>query len=244
MLTPRKNPLVDQPLLAVPTRSCSRMRKTVWLLVAAITLVLLAWFLLTPQSAEPNANAAESHGGIGANLREMVHQWVDRQFRNNLNAERDNTLGQRLQFLEAERVEMQSTIQSLEKLVQGMRMEGWLRGASARRVSNGEIEYEILLSNPHASTHGNQAPPQGNISITVRGIDSFNPEKLQVALAHSAQRFKSERHRVKLPAASEAIKGRLASRASNFLIITVIPRDDATMAEVRILPISDDSRNR
>jgi hypothetical protein len=140
---------------------------------------------------------------------------------------------------------MQNTILSLEKLVQGMRMEGWLRGASAKRIANGEIEYEILLSNPQANDKGNanQNNRAGSISITVRGVDQFNPDKLEVALAHSAQRFKRVNHRIKIPEASEAIKGQLASRVSNFLIITVIPRDDARLAEVRILPISDASRN-
>jgi hypothetical protein len=242
MLTPRKNPLVDQPLLAIPTRSCSRMRKTLWLLVALITLVLLIWFLLTPPSTQQGAEAKSS---MSQSLGTMVRSLADSQFKQNLNAVRDDSLSERLKRLEAERLEMQNTILSLEKLVQGMRTEGWLRGASAKRIANGEIEYEILLSNPQANDKGNanQNNRAGSISITVRGVDQFNPDKLEVALAHSAQRFKRVNHRIKIPEASEAIKGQLASRVSNFLIITVIPRDDARLAEVRILPISDASRN-
>ena len=242
MLTPRKNPLVDQPLLAIPTRSCSRMRKTLWLLVALITLVLLIWFLLTPPSTQQGAEAKPS---MSQSLGTMVRSLADSQFKQNLNAVRDDSLSEQLKRLEAERLEMQNTILSLEKLVQGMRMEGWLRGASAKRIANGEIEYEILLSNPQANDKGNanQNNRAGSISITVRGVDQFNPDKLEVALAHSAQRFKRVNHRIKIPEASEAIKGQLASRVSNFLIITVIPRDDARLAEVRILPISDASRN-
>ena len=248
MLTPRKNPLVDQPLLAIPTRSCSRMRKTLWLLVALITLVLLIWFLLTPPSTQ---QGAEANTSMSQSLGTMVRSLADSQFKQNLNAVRDDSLSEQLKRLEAERLEMQNTILSLEKLVQGMRMEGWLRGASAKRIANGEIEYEILLSNPHANVNGNvsdkdntnQNNRAGSISITVRGGDQFNPDKLEVALAHSAQRFKRVNHRIKIPEASEAIKGQLASRVSNFLIITVIPRDDARLAEVRILPISDASRN-
>jgi hypothetical protein len=242
MLTPRKNPLVDQPLLAIPTRSCSRMRKTLWLLVALITLVLLIWFLLTPPSTQ---QGAEANTSMSQSLGTMVRSLADSQFKQNLNAVRDDSLSERLKRLEAERLEMQNTILSLEKLVQGMRMEGWLRGASAKRIANGEIEYEILLSNPHVNDkdNTNQNNRAGSISITVRGVDQFNPDKLEVALAHSAQRFKRVNHRIKIPEASEAIKGQLASRVSNFLIITVIPRDDARLAEVRILPISDASRN-
>ena len=242
MLTPRKNPLVDQPLLAIPTRSCSRMRKTLWLLVALITLVLLIWFLLTPPSTQ---QGAEANTSMSQSLGTMVRSLADSQFKQNLNAVRDDSLSEQLKRLEAERLEMQNTILSLEKLVQGMRTEGWLRGASAKRIANGEIEYEILLSNPQANDKGNanQNNRAGSISITVRGVDQFNPDKLEVALAHSAQRFKRVNHRIKIPEASEAIKGQLASRVSNFLIITVIPRDDARLAEVRILPISDASRN-
>jgi len=242
MLTPRKNPLVDQPLLAIPTRSCSRMRKTLWLLVALITLVLLIWFLLTPPSTQ---QGAEANTSMSQSLGTMVRSLADSQFKQNLNAVRDDSLSEQLKRLEAERLEMQNTILSLEKLVQGMRMEGWLRGASAKRIANGEIEYEILLSNPHVNDKGNANKNNraGSIGITVRGVDQFNPDKLEVALAHSAQRFKRVNHRIKIPEASEAIKGQLASRVSNFLIITVIPRDDARLAEVRILPISDASRN-
>lgn len=231
MLAPRKNPLVDEPLVAAPAQTFRRTRIAFWLLSGLILLSLLPWFNLVRSFGQD----AQAEGW----WRNVVTQVANWQFQKHLGQGHDNGLNEQLRAFETERVEMQTTIQSLEKLVQGTRMDGWLRTFSARRASDGEIDYEILLTNPRP---GNE-DLRGSLAITVRGIDRFDPENPEVALAQSAQRFRSVRHKVNRPDVAEAIKGRLASRVSNFVIVTVVPFDDPAQTEIGIIPVAPSTRS-
>lgn len=231
MLEPKKNPLIDQPLVAAPVRTFRRVRTAFWLLAGLIFLSLLVWLALLRSFGQD----IQSEGW----WRNMVSQAANWQFQKNLGLGHDNGLNEQLRTFETERVEMQATIQSLEKLVQSTRMDGWLRTFSARRVGNEEIDYEILIGNPRPGA----GTLRGNIAITVRGIDLFDPQNPELALAQSTLRFRSMQHKIKAPLMAEAIKGRLASRASNFIIVTVIPFDDPALTEVSIIPIATSSRS-
>jgi len=231
MLEPKKNPLIDQPLVAAPVRTFRRARTAFWLLAGLIFLSLLVWLALLRNFGQD----IQSEGW----WRNMVSQAANWQFQKNLGLGHDNGLNEQLRIFETERVEMQATIQSLEKLVQSTRMDGWLRTFSARRVGDEEIDYEILIGNPRPGG----GTLRGNIAITVRGIDLFDPQNPELALAQSTLRFRSMQHKIKAPLMAEAIKGRLASRASNFIIVTVIPFDDPALTEVSIIPIATSSRS-
>ena len=231
MLAPKRNPLIDQPLVAAPASVFRRARTAFWLLAGLILLSVLVWLTLLRSFGQD----IETEGW----WRNIVSQAANWQFQKNLGLGHDNGLNKQLRAFETERVEMQTTIQSLEKLVQSTRIDGWLRTFSARRVGDEEIDYEILIGNPKP---GGAAPP-GNIAITVRGIDSFDPQNPQLALAQSALRFRSMQHKIKAPLMAEAIKGRLGSRAANFIIVTVIPFDDAALTEVSIIPIASSKRS-
>lgn len=231
MLRPRKNPLIDQALVAAPVSVFRRLQVAFWLLFGLILLSVLIWLALLRSFGQ----GIQSEGW----WRNAVTQVANWQFQKNLGQGLDKGLNEQVRVLEAERVDMQSTIQSLEKLVQSTHMDGWLRTFSAHRAGNDEIAYEILITNPKPGA----APPHGSIVITVRGIDLFDPQNPQVALAQSALRFRSMRHKINAPMLAEAIKGKLSSRISNFLIVTVIPFDDPELAEVSIIPIASSSRS-
>lgn len=232
MLQPRKNPLIDQPLVAASALSFRRARMSSWVLFGLIALMLVSGITLL--RAYGQNISSESW------WRQAVSQLVSWQFQKNLVEGHDNRLSEHVKSFEAERVDLQARIQSLEKLVQGARMDGWLRTFTARRAGGDDVEYEILLSNPRA---GHEEAPKGSIAITVRGIDKFDPRNPEVALSESAQRFRATKHKVAAPEVAEAIKGRLASRVSNFMIVTVVPFDDPELTEVAIIPISTSARS-
>jgi len=233
MLKPRRNPFVDQNLVVTPLRTYHRARQLSWLLIGLILLTLLLWTSLLSDIGR----ALRSEQG----WRDVITQIADKHFQKNLELERSAQLSEHIKTLEAERLDMQSTIQGLEKLVQGMRMEGWLHGMSARRSGNGEIEYELLLTNPEPG-NGKRA---GYLAVTVRGIDRFDPEKPELALAEAASRnFRSNSYRIRIPATSEAIKGRLSSNLAHFLIISVVPEDDSAGSEISIVPIRSKTPSR
>ena len=231
MLTPRRNPLVDESLVAAPAQTFRRVRIAFWVLSGLILFSLLIWFSLLRSLGQD----VQAEGW----WRNVVTQIANWQFQKHLGQGHDNGLSEQLRAFEAERVEMQTTIQSLEKLVQGTRMDGWLRTFSARRAADGEIDYEILLTNPRP---GN-ADLRGSLTITVRGIDRFDPQNPELALTQSAQRFRSMRHKINRPDVAEAIKGRLPSRVSNFIIVTVVPFDDPAQTEVGIIPVAHSTRS-
>ena len=231
MLAPKKNPLIDEPLVAAPAFAFRRVRRTFWLLLSLIALSLLFWLALLRSFGQDIASETW--------WRDTISQAAKWQFQKNLGMGRDNGLSEQVKILEAERLEMQGSIQKLEKLVQSTRMDGWMRTFSASRVGDGDIDYEILITNPRPKSN----TPRGNISITVRGIDRFDPQNPELALAQSALRFRSMQHRIKAPEMSEAIKGRLNSKVSNFIIVTVIPFDDPALTEVSIIPVATSTRS-
>lgn len=231
MLTPKNNPLIDQALVAAPIVTFRRVRVAFWVLLTLIVLSVLAWLALLRSFGAD----IQSEGW----WRNTVVQIANWQFQKNLGLAHDNGLNEQIKAFESERVEMQATINSLEKLVKSTRMDGWLRTFSAKRSNDEEIDYEILISNPRP---GPQAP-QGNVLITVRGIDRFDPQNPELALAQSALRFRSMQHKIKAPLMADAIKGRLVSRVSSFIIVTVIPFDDPALTEVSIIPVAPFSRS-
>lgn len=231
MLTPKNNPLIDQALVAAPIVTFRRVRVAFWVLLTLIVLSVLAWLALLR-----NFGADIQSEGWWRNTVVQIANW---QFQKNIGLARDNGLNEQIKVFESERVEMQAKINSLEKLVKSTRMDGWLRTFSAKRSNEDEIDYEILISNPRP---GPQAR-QGNVLITVRGIDRFDPQNPELALAQSALRFRSMQHKIKAPLMAEAIKGRLVSRVSNFIIVTVIPFDDPALTEVSIIPVAPFSRS-
>lgn len=226
MLTLKKNPVIDEPLVVAPVLVFRRVRRTFWILLGFIGVSLAIGLALF------------SH--IGQDMvtenwwRRLITQVSHWQFQQHLITGRDNELSKQIKVLEAERLEMQTTIQKLEKLVQGTRMDGWLRTFSATRINEGDIGYEILIANPRPKSE----TPRGHILVTVRGIDRFDPQNPEVALAQSTLRFRTVQHKIQAPEMAEAIKGRLSSKASNFVIVTVIPFDDPALTEVSVIPIA------
>lgn len=232
MLVPKKNPLIDQALVAAPVLAFRRVRIAFWLLSSLIVLSLLVWLALLRSVGQDIQSVTW--------WRNAVSQAANWQFQKNLGQGRDDSLNEQLRVLEAERLEMQASMQSLEKVVQSTHMDGWLRTFSANRDGNGPIDYEILVTNPKPGA----AARNGGIVITVRGIDEFDPRMPQVALAQSALRLRSVRHKIKTPSVAEAIKGRLDSQGANFIIATLIPFDDPALAEISIIPIVKTPRSR
>ncbi|MCS6765413.1 MAG: hypothetical protein MO847_02820 [Candidatus Protistobacter heckmanni] len=237
MLRPRKHPLIDQPLIAASSSTFRRLRWTLRTVVLVALLAGGAWFWLVQNSGD------EIY--IDSWWRNALSDLVSRQFRENISEAKDSRMGERVKAFETERAEMQAKLQSLDKLVQASKMDGWLRQFSAKRETDNEISYELLLSNPHPG----QAPPSGgkaasqNIVVLVRGIDRFDLNSPETGVTQSALRFKTVKHELGAPRVAETLRGRVGSKAASFLIATVIPFDNPALTEVRIIPVGEASRS-
>ncbi|MCS6763281.1 MAG: hypothetical protein MO853_03970 [Candidatus Protistobacter heckmanni] len=148
MLRPRKLPLIDQPLIAALSSIFRRLRWTLRTVVLVALLAGGAWFWLVQNSGD------EIYTDFW--WRNALSDLVSRQFHENISEAKDSRMGERIKAFETERAEMQAKLQSLDKLVHVSKMDGWLRQFSAKRETDNEISYELLLSNPHP---GQARPP-------------------------------------------------------------------------------------
>ena len=76
------------------------------------------------------------------------------------------------------------------------------------------------------------------IRVIIRGVDNLDPLSPEKAISESIKRFRVVQHKIKVPEVAEAIKGRLESSVSNFIIATILPFDDVSKSEVIIVPIT------
>lgn len=234
MLLPRKNPLIDQPLVATATGTLRRSMLTIRLTLAAAVLIscTLAWSVYKGDDAIYT----------WAWWRGTIYSLISQQFQNTISHAKDSRLSERLKSMESERNELQSRLHKLENLMQTAKIGGWFRHIAVTRVSDEEISYEILISNTDTVENA-KSSQTGNIQITVRGVDKLDPIAPEAAIAQSALRFKNVQHEIPAPQVSEAVQGKISSRAAKFLIVSVVPFDNPALAEVRIVPVGNPSRS-
>ncbi|MGV0958311.1 MAG: hypothetical protein ACOYB1_00620 [Limnohabitans sp.] len=176
----------------------------------------------------------------------MATTLINQQFQSNISQAKDNRLSEQITSLQSERDELQIRLQTLNKLVQSSKLDGWIRQLSVRRETDNDISYELLLANPHPNTalEPQGAPPTDNsIKVAVRGIDKFDASSPELGLAQSVLRFKTTTHELTAPRVAETIKGKVSSKVAKFLIATVTPFNNPAMTEVRIIPVLEPSRS-
>lgn len=239
MLRPDKHPLIDQALVATDACSLRRSRWIIRFVVFATVLLcsVFLWNLFTPDETR-NSDVW---------WRTLVTSLIKNQFNDSIDKAKFNQLSEQVKTLQTERNDLQTRLQTLDKLVQSAKINVWLRQFSVTRESDNEISYEILLANPNpgAQTADAISKPSGNnMVVTVRGIDKFDSLAPEAGLAQSISRFKTVSHELIAPQVAETLRGKLNSKAAKFLIATVIPFDNSALTEVKIIPVSDLSRSQ
>ena len=228
MLQPKKNPLIDEPLIAASAGTFRRVKTTYWILLGIITIIVLTWVWLLKSFGEEVYTEEW--------WRVSISRIVDWQFQKNVGLEQSSQLSENVKNLASQKAEMQERIQTLEKLVQATQSNGYLRQFSAVRPSGESgVNYELLVGNPNP---GVVKDKKSVIRVIIRGVDNLDPLSPEKAISESIKRFRVVQHKIKVPEVAEAIKGRLESSVSNFIIATILPFDDVSKSEVIIVPIS------
>ena len=228
MLQPKKNPLIDEPLIAASAGTFRRVKTTYWILLGIITIILLTWMYLLKSFGEEVYTEEW--------WRLSISRVVDWQFQKNVGLEQSSQLSENVKNLASQKAEMQERIQTLEKLVQATQSNGYLRQFSAVRPSGESgVNYELLVGNPDP---GVVKDKKSVIRVIIRGVDNLDPLSPEKAISESIKRFRVVQHKIKVPEVAEAIKGRLESSVSNFIIATILPFDDVSKSEVIIVPIT------
>ena len=228
MLQPQKNPLIDEPLIAASAGTFRRVKTTYWVLLGIISIIVLTWVWLLKSFGE------EVYTEDWWRL--SISRIADWQFQKNVGLEQSSQLSENVKNLASQKAEMQERIQTLEKLVQATQSNGYLRQFSAVRLAGESgVKYELLVGNP---SPGVVKDKKAVIRVIIRGVDNLDPLSPEKAISESIKRFRVAQHKIKVPEVAEAIKGRLESSVSNFIIATILPFDDVSKSEVIIVPIS------
>lgn len=228
MLQPKKNPLIDEPLIAASAGTFRRVKTTYWVLLGIISIIILTWLWLLKSFGEQVYTEAW--------WRLSISRLADWQFKKNVGLEQSSQLSENVKNLASQKAEMQTRIQTLEKLVQATQSNGYLRQfAAIRKGTESKISYELLIANP---TPGNRQKKK-RIRVVIRGVDNIDPLRPEQAISETIGKTKMKQHRIRVPEVAEAIKGKLESPSANFLIATILPFDDIKKSEVIIIPITN-----
>ena len=227
MLQPKKNPLIDEPLIAASAGTFRRVKTTYWVLLGIISVIVLTWVWLLKSFGEQVYTEAW--------WRLSISRLADWQFQKNVGLEQSSQLSENVKNLASQKAEMQTRIQTLEKLVQATQSNGFLRQFSAVRVrGENKISYELLIANPKPGSKGGKK----RVRIVIRGVENIDPLRPEQAISESIDKTRMRQHKIRVPEVAEAIKGRLESISAKFLIATILPFDDITKSEVIIIPIT------
>ena len=108
MLQPKKNPLIDEPLIAASAGTFRRVKTTYWILLGIITIIVLTWVWLLKSFGEEVYTEEW--------WRVSISRIVDWQFQKNVGLEQSSQLSENVKNLASQKAEMQERIQTLEKL--------------------------------------------------------------------------------------------------------------------------------
>ncbi|CAM8648871.1 MAG: hypothetical protein RJA17_1119 [Pseudomonadota bacterium] len=231
MLEPKKNPLIDEPLIATSAKTFERVRLIYTVLISLSVIALVAWLWLL--------------SSFGENIydetwwRQAISKLASQQVESSISSEQSSQLNDRVKEVTSENADIQSKLQNLERLIQATQTDVWTRKFVAWRAPGSDtIQYEVLISNPYPKK---KPDPGSKIKIQVRGLDRLDPFLPEVGIQESVQRFKLSQHNISAPEIAEAVKGRLTSSISRYAVLMVLPNEDPMQTEVVIIPITERS---
>jgi hypothetical protein len=226
VLEPKKNPLIDEQLIATSAKTFERVRLIYTTLISLCVILLITWLWLL--------------SSFGENIydegwwRQAISKLASQQIESSISSEQSSQLNDRVKEVTSENADIQSKLQ-----IQATQTDVWTRKFVAWRAPGSDtIQYEILISNPYPK----KKPAAGSkIRLQVRGLDRLDPAGPELGVQESVQRFKLSQHTIEAPEIADAVKGKLVSAISRYAVLIVIPYDDQAQSEVVIIPIAERS---
>lgn len=221
MLRPRKNPLIDGPLVVNASRRLRRWQ------VACIAFACVCGVLMVSWPSQKN---------FGADIpdevwwRHLISSIALKQLLQNVDNSASHEMKQRLAQLEAERVSLTERLTDAERLLKNDRSRQRLGQVVARRTG-GEIGFEILLRSPPGTSPGDR------LSVVVMGVRNPGGAGEGSRGGVSLDVDKSTRLTVRSPKVAETLQGKLSSGASHLLVM-VSPASDASQTEALLVPVT------
>jgi len=223
VLRPRKNPLIDGPVVV---SNGQRLRR--WQL-ACLGLALLAAALLAswPSAPPPAGDAVPDEVW----WRHLVSSIAIQRLVQTVDVSAAGEMKHRLAELEAERVSLSERLAEAERLLKIDRSQQRLSQVVARRKGK-EIGFEILLRTPPGGSPGDRLTLD---VLAVRAPAATGGRSNTLPLDVD----RSTRLAVRSPKVAETIQGRLASGASH-LMVMLSPAGNASQTEALLVPVKGD----
>lgn len=221
MLQPRKNPLIDGPVVVSAGRRLRRWQIACAALAALSITLIAGW---------PSAQAPATEVPDEVWWRRLISSIAIQRLVQNVDVSAAEEMKQRLARLEAERVSLTERLAEADRLLKIDRSQQRLSQVVARRKGN-EIGFEILLRTPPGGSPGDR--------MTLDVMAVRNP------VANSGGRVtslpldvdRSTRLAVRSPKVAETIQGRLNSGASHLLVM-LSPAGNASQSEALLVPVN------
>jgi len=221
MLRPRKNPLVDGPLLV---GSPSRLRR--WRLIS----LLLGGIVIALVFSWPKPQPGKDEVPDEVWWRRLVSHIALQRLVKNVDASAVEEMRQKLAQSEAERVSLSERLAEAGKLLEIDRSKQRLSQVVARKDAR-EITFEILLRTPNGESPGTR------LSIEVMAIkDPASGMSATRTSTLALDVVRSTRLAVVAPKVAETLQGRIPSGASHLLVM-LTPAGNATQTEALMVPV-------
>jgi hypothetical protein len=221
MLRPRKNPLVDGPLL-VGSPSRLRLWRLISLLLGGVVIALVFFW--------PKMQASKNEIPDEVWWRRLVSRIALQRLVKNVDASAVDEMRQKLAQSEAERVSLSERLAEAGKMLEIDRSKQRLSQVVARK-DGGAITFELLLRTPNGESPGTR------LSIQVMAINDPSSGKSSTRTSTLAlDVVRSTRLAVAAPKVAETLQGRIPSGASHLLVM-LTPAGDTTQTEALMVPV-------
>jgi len=225
MLRPRRNPLIDGPVVVNAAQRLWR-----WRIATAVSVIMVFALLAAWPTTQPNPDTIPDEVW----WRRLISNVAAKRLAKEVDTSAADQMKQRVAQLEADRISLSDRLAEAEKLLDVDRSQQRLRQVVARR-DGAEIAFEILLGTPRGGI------PGARLSVTVvalNDVPAAMPVNRSDPLALNVDR--STRLSVLSPRVAETLQGRLASNAP-YLLVMLSPADTDKQTEALLVPV-DPSR--
>ncbi|NBU59902.1 MAG: hypothetical protein EBS23_09140 [Betaproteobacteria bacterium] len=222
MLRPRKNPLIDGPVIVGDGQRLRRWQAACIVLAALSAALVVGW----PSTPTSNGQAVPDEVW----WRRLISSIAIQRLAQSVDVSAAGEMKQRLAQLEAERVTLSERLAEAERLLKIDRSQQRLSQVVAQRKGK-EIGFEVLLRAPSGSSPGERLTLD---IMAVRNPVASNNSRI-AALPLDIDR--STRLGVRSPKVAETIQGRLYSGASHLLVM-LSSTTNASQTEALLVPVN------
>lgn len=221
MLRPRKNPLIDGPVVASTGQRLRRWQLACLALAGLCLALITAW----PSSQTPATDVPDEVW-----WRRLISSIALKRLVQDVDVSAASEMKQRLAQLEAERVSLSERLAEADRLLKIDRSQQRLSQVVARRKGS-EISFEILLRKPPGGSPGDR------LALDVMAIRNPVTSSGGKVATLPLDVDRSTRLAVRSPKVAETLQGRLSSGASHLLVV-LSPAGNPSQTEALLVPVN------